>query len=62
MYVTVKDFIREWQREAMLTQKVFRWFDRCFIKSKSLPGRKNFGKNRVAYHHKYSGLFNTIRD
>jgi len=48
MYVTVKDFIREWQREAMLTQKVLDGLTDASLNQKVYPEGRTLG--RIAWH------------
>ena len=48
MYVTIADFIREWNREAMLTQKVLEGLTDESLKQKVYPEGRTLG--RIAWH------------
>ncbi|MCC3646898.1 DinB family protein [Cytobacillus oceanisediminis] len=48
MYVTVTDFIQEWNREAMLTQKVLEGLTDDSLKQQVYPEGRTLG--RIAWH------------
>lgn len=48
MYVTVKDFIKEWNRESMLTQKVLEGLTDESLKQKVYEGGRTLGI--IAWH------------
>lgn len=48
MYVTVTDFIKEWNREAMLTQKVLDGLTDDSLKQQVYPEGRTLG--RIAWH------------
>ncbi|MBY6053454.1 DinB family protein [Cytobacillus firmus] len=48
MYVTVTDFIKEWNREAMLTQKVLDGLTDDSLKKQVYPEGRTLG--RIAWH------------
>lgn len=48
MYVTVTDFIQEWNREAMLTQKVLEGLTDDSLKQQVFPEGRTLG--RIAWH------------
>ncbi|WP_368296959.1 DinB family protein [Cytobacillus firmus] len=48
MYVTVTDFIKEWNREAMLTQKVLDCLTDDSLKQQVYPEGRTLG--RIAWH------------
>lgn len=48
MYVTVSDFIKEWNREAMLTQKVLDGLTDDSLKQQVYPEGRTLG--RIAWH------------
>lgn len=48
MYVTIADFIKEWNREAMLTQNVLDGLTDDSLKQQVYPGGRNLG--RIAWH------------
>ena len=55
MYVTISDFIKEWSREAMLTQNVLDGLTDEFLKEQVYPEGRTLG--RIAWH-----LTTNIRD
>jgi uncharacterized damage-inducible protein DinB len=48
MYVTVSDFIKEWNREAFLTQNVLDGLTDTSLKQQVYPGGRTLG--RIAWH------------
>ncbi|USK61531.1 DinB family protein [Peribacillus asahii] len=48
MYVTISDFIKEWNREAMLTQKVLDGLTDDSLKQQVYPEGRTLG--RIAWH------------
>ncbi|WP_257352072.1 DinB family protein [Pseudalkalibacillus decolorationis] len=48
MYVTIADFIREWDREALLTQKVLEGLTDDSLKQKVYPEGRTLG--RITWH------------
>lgn len=48
MYVTISDFIKEWNREAMLTQKILDGLTDESLKQKVYPEGRTLG--RIAWH------------
>ncbi|MEK4798756.1 DinB family protein [Thermoactinomyces sp. FSL K6-2592] len=48
MYVTVSDFIKEWNREAVLTQNVLDGLTDASLKQQVYPGGRTLG--RIAWH------------
>jgi len=48
MYVTISDFIKEWNREAMLTQNVFDGLTDESLKQQVYPEGRTLG--RIAWH------------
>lgn len=60
MYVTISDFIKEWDKEAILTQKVLDGLTDDSLKHR-LSGRSYPGKDCVASHNKYSRLSSSFR-
>ncbi|MGP4041053.1 DinB family protein [Gracilibacillus sp. D59] len=48
MYVTIVDFIKEWEREAMLTQKVLEGLTDESLKQQVYPEGRTLG--RIAWH------------
>jgi uncharacterized damage-inducible protein DinB len=48
MYVTISDFIKEWNREAMLTQNVLEGLTDESLKQQVYPEGRNLG--RIAWH------------
>ncbi len=48
MYVTISDFINEWNREAMLTQKVLDGLTDAALQQQVYPHGRSLG--RIAWH------------
>ncbi|MGM7722891.1 DinB family protein [uncultured Metabacillus sp.] len=48
MYITIADFIREWNREAMLTQKVLEGLTDYSLKQSVYPEGRSLG--RIVWH------------
>lgn len=48
MYVTIKDFLQEWNREALLTEKVLKDLTDESLKQKVYPEGRTLG--RIAWH------------
>lgn len=48
MYVTIKDFLHEWNREALLTEKVLKDLTDESLKQKVYPEGRTLG--RIAWH------------
>ncbi len=61
MYSTISDFIKEWNKEAILTQNVLDSLTDDSLEQQVYPEGRTLGKNCVAFHYEYSRLSRSFR-